>query len=529
MSKLVPVGFLLPFGDTAEKLRRRLAERFDCQIEPPINSSSCYLDSFDWRLNGEGLSLSLVQNEGTVQLQEKHCGSVINSAAAEGLPRWPGDVAEGPVRDMLSSVLEMRALLPMVYMDIRSTILRVLNEDGKTVVRIRVDCHECHAPDDPGERTLLPRATLLPLKGYSQELNQVAQTMSDDFELPDATPCLYDEALAAIGREPGDYSGKLNVELKPDMPAGQALRQILLHLLDTLSANIEGTKEDIDSEFLHDLRVATRRTRSALSQVKGVLPPPVLEDYKNRFAWLGKVTGPTRDMDVFLLEFDKYRGSLPIEMGRALAPLHDFLEQHHRSEQAALKRRLNSPHFRKLMKEWREYLQSETESGEDVPNVDRAAYLVSRERIWKMYRRVLKEGRAITRDSPPDDFHELRKSCKKLRYLMEFFRSLYPEKKIKDQIRVLKVLLDNLGAYQDLEVQAHKLSGFVEQMKAEKNAPPLATVMAIGALVADLLRMQEQAGESFATIFAEFDTPAHDKRNKKLFKPDAAGSMGDKA
>ena len=47
--------------------------------------------------------------------------------------------------------------------------------------------------------------------------------------------------------------------------------------LDTLEANVEGTRADLDSEFLHDLRVATRRTRSALSQIKAVLPAEITE------------------------------------------------------------------------------------------------------------------------------------------------------------------------------------------------------------------------------------------------------------
>ena len=69
-----------------------------------------------------------------------------------------------------------------------------------------------------------------------------------------------------------------------------------------------------------------------------------------------------------------------------------------------------------------------------------------------MYRRVLKERRAIADDSPAEDLHELRKSCMKLRYLLEFFRSLYPRKQERALILKLKVLLDNLGNLQDLEV-----------------------------------------------------------------------------
>ena len=48
------------------------------------------------------------------------------------------------------------------------------------------------------------------------------------------------------------------------MPAGAAAAAILLRLLDTIDANVAGVLADTDTEFLHDLRVSVRRTRSAL-------------------------------------------------------------------------------------------------------------------------------------------------------------------------------------------------------------------------------------------------------------------------
>ena len=48
------------------------------------------------------------------------------------------------------------------------------------------------------------------------------------------------------------------------MPAGAAAAAILLRLLDTIDANVGGVLTDTDTEFLHDLRVSVRRSRSAL-------------------------------------------------------------------------------------------------------------------------------------------------------------------------------------------------------------------------------------------------------------------------
>ena len=70
---------------------------------------------------------------------------------------------------------------------------------------------------------------------------------------------------------------------------------------------------------------------------------------------------------------------------------------------------------------------------------------------------MVKLGRAIDDDSPAEDLHELRKVGKELRYLLEFFTSLYPADVVKPFIKTLKGLQDQLGRFQDREVQATAL------------------------------------------------------------------------
>ena len=86
-----------------------------------------------------------------------------------------------------------------------------------------------------------------------------------------------------------------------------------------------GLKRDIDTEFLHDFRVSVRRTRSCLGHIKRVFPPGEVEEFRKEFAWLGSLTGPTRDMDVYLLKMSDYRLTLPEPVQRDLRPLEEFL------------------------------------------------------------------------------------------------------------------------------------------------------------------------------------------------------------
>ena len=66
----------------------------------------------------------------------------------------------------------------------------------------------------------------------------------------------------------------------------------------------------------------------------------------------------------------------------------------------------------------------------------------------------------IDDDSPDEALHRLRIDAKKLRYLLEFFRALYPPKEIGAVVGALKSLQDNLGDFNDLSVQQGAMRGF---------------------------------------------------------------------
>ena len=513
-------GFLLPPNFSVKRLTTRLDTRFPLILEEEKRVERVYLDTFDWRLHAGGVALveKRMGGERALMLRDSDDNRTLASVRCQQTPAWPSDIPSGELRNRVAKLIEMRVLLPLVKASSSARVIRVLNEDEKTVVRLHVEEVSCVIDGMPEPRKLLPRLRLVPVRGYDGDLQTVTRFLREELEVPGAPRGLIDEALVAVGREPGDYSSKFFVQLNPNERTDAAARKIFLHLLGTLERNIDGTKADLDSEFLHDLRVATRRTRSALTQIKGVLPTDVLEDFKQRFGWLGQVTGPTRDMDVFLLELPKYRKSLPHALRDDLEPFHDFLVAHQRKEQHALRRKLNAPHFRNLIKDWRDYLGSDLPSAPEAPNALRRVQDVSRERIWKMFRRVLKEGRAVDAATPNEALHELRKSCKKLRYLIEFFASLQSSEAIKPLIKALKALLDNLGEFQDLEVQAHKLQHFAELMQNEGEAP-MPTLLTMGALVGDLLRHQERARTQFEKRFHAFDTKENRDAYRRLFKP----------
>ena len=115
-----------------------------------------------------------------------------------------------------------------------------------------------------------------------------------------------------------------------------------------MDLNHQGTIEAPDTEFLHDFRVACRRARSALNQLKGVFSPEQIQDFRDDFAWLSDRTGPTRDLDVYLLDFNSYQAQLPEEQQADLEAFRELLQTENAKEQKLLAKDLQSKRYRKV-------------------------------------------------------------------------------------------------------------------------------------------------------------------------------------
>ena len=120
------------------------------------------------------------------------------------------------------------------------------------------------APGRPAAADPPARLSLTAVRGYQGQADRIAQCLAAQPGVFPGAPPPLDAVLATVGHAPGEYTNKVDVELSATMPARMALAAVLLRLLDTLEANVAGTIRDIDTEFLHDLRVAVRRTRTAL-------------------------------------------------------------------------------------------------------------------------------------------------------------------------------------------------------------------------------------------------------------------------
>jgi len=450
-----------------------------------------WLDTFDWRLYRAGLVLAHEQarRAGRLLLTASDGTPVAEQSAPAAQPRRPTlELPAGPVWDRIASLVSPRALLPMARAVSTASVTRLLNADGKVVARLVTDAARVSAA---GCEVDLPvRLAIAEVRGYPGQARRAARLLAEAPGVSAATQSTFAAALQA----------------------SVAVASLLLRLLDTLEQNTDGVLRDIDTEFLHDLRVSVRRTRSAIKLLGDVLPADLADQYAAEFKWLGDLTTPTRDFDVYLLGFDSMAASLVAASPADLEPFRAFLARRRAREFRRLAAALSSPRFRTVTEHWRKALVEVRDARpprktKSSPNRPPTAADLAVSRTERAHRRIVTQGRAIDQNSAPESLHNLRKRGKELRYLLEFFAPLHDPVAYRKVVSDLKQLQDVLGEFQDSEVQREELHALADAILAER-AAPAATLLAMGELAAHLAESQAEARADFSRRFTAFASPA---------------------
>ncbi|HZO77352.1 MAG TPA: CHAD domain-containing protein [Solirubrobacteraceae bacterium] len=493
--------YLLPDRVTPRALRTALAGHFELESEPGRMVDRAYFDTFEGLLRRS--ELSLLWEDDRLQLLNGDGREV----AGLGLPCAPeairaAELPPGALRDRLAPVIHERAATALVRMRARRRPMRVLDSERKTVVRLNIEAPSIVLGERARTR-LAPRLTVVGVRGYDKALGRVRGVVEGELGLVNASAPLADEAVAKVGGIPSGVSSNLDVVAGPRQRADDAAVAILTQLTAAIEANMPGTLADVDSEFLHDLRVSVRRIRSLLRELDGVFPPVDRAHFRAEFRWLQEVTGPTRDLDVYLLDFDAFAQSLPPANRADLDPLHTLLSEHRWRQRRRMVRALRSQRTRTLLLEFKQLLAGLPELPEaDRPDAAVAIVELAGRRIATVYRAMVKMGTAIDDQSPPVALHDLRKKGKELRYLLEFFGALFPPATVAPMLRTLKSLQDTLGRFQDREIQAGMLCSLADETATLREGA--AALMAMGVLVQRLTAQQAQARREFAQRFAPF-------------------------
>ncbi|MBI1759357.1 MAG: CHAD domain-containing protein [Actinobacteria bacterium] len=488
-----------PAATLAATIAATIAADFTVEPDPARPFTRIWLDTFDRRLVRRGLTLTYTSiRRGHWLVLTDPDGTMTEAAAPDlGWPALLDALPDGPLRDRLAPLVGVRALLPLAEGRGRRWDLRVLDENDKTVVRLHAE-GPVRLVGGGGE---LPAGVgLVPVRGYRVEAARVRGRLEHAGLLADPA------GRAAAGYPPVAGADPV-VGYRPDLPATAGVAGMLESFLGEVEHNVDGTVDDIDTEFLHDLRVAVRRSRSVVKLVGDVLPARLVARAATELRWLGDLTTPTRDLDVYLLDLPAATAELAAARPEDLDAFAGYLGRLRAAERRKLVRGLGSARLARFRRDYRAGLTAAREAAlADGGSTTLLLGGLAADRVTRAYRRMVRLGDRITAGSPAEDLHTLRKRGKELRYLLELFAPLFDSVTLGDAVRELKALQDCLGRFQDGEVQQAAIQQFATDMVAsgQAHAP---TLLAMGELAAQRHRVQQEARAQFEQRYQRFVRP----------------------
>jgi inorganic triphosphatase YgiF len=237
------------------------------------------------------------------------------------------------------------------------------------------------------------------------------------------------------------------VELSRKMTAHQAFDVIAFSTLRHFTSNADAVREQ-DSEAIHQMRVGLRRLRAAISLFSDVLPAASTEKIKTELKWLTGELAEAREIDVFIKEKIKPLDRTT-EPKRGIRAIEKQFSARRRQAFRRARNALATPRYRKLPLDILEWL--ETRRAGAAAESDMAIEKLAGKIMHRRIKKARKEGRDLAGLSALQR-HKLRIKIKKIRYGVDFFRSLYPAGAQDDLDRLsdqLKKSQDALGALND--------------------------------------------------------------------------------
>ena len=91
--------------------------------------------------------------------------------------------------------------------------------------------------------------------------------------------------------------------IAPDKTLEACARQIIVNYFHKMMSYKEGAKEGIDIEFVHDMRVTSRRLRAAMDNFADCFPKKFFKKHYKKIKAITQTMGAVRDLDVLIVRF----------------------------------------------------------------------------------------------------------------------------------------------------------------------------------------------------------------------------------
>jgi CHAD domain-containing protein len=252
--------------------------------------------------------------------------------------------------------------------------------------------------------------------------------------------------------------------LLPDDAMSEAGRKILFQQFELMLKHEPNVRKGKDIEAVHDMRVATRRMRSAIRLFEPYFKRgSVFTVFGRSLKGLAAALGEVRDLDVFRERIGKHVDTLPSEEQEAFMGFRKHFEDPHQRAQRQLLELLNSANFKDFTITFHLFLT--TPGAGSISRVEggRPHFVrhVLPRLVYEQYA-TIRAYEPILGTANLDELHQLRIEAKRFRYTFEFFSEvLTPD--AKTVINATKNLQEHLGDLQDARVAGGILNAYVKK------------------------------------------------------------------
>jgi adenylate cyclase len=411
-----------------------------------------YYDTPALELRARGIGLRL-RAQGKLWLQTVKCAGT----AAGGLsarPEWEtpyvghfdfAAVDDENVRNWLDRPKLKSHIAPVFETNFQRITWFFAPAPG-TRIALMLDCGWIAAG---GRREAISEVEIEVIEGDATHLLELARTLAERIPLAPAPLSKADRGYRLFKQTPDAPVKAAPIPLDANAAPAAAFRQIALSCLDHLQQNHLGAIASEDPEYIHQMRVATRRLRAALRLFGPLLPAGFADPLLDPLRELMAVLGHARDLDVLLAEIaEPVLQALPDEP-RLAALVGVITERGFDTRQVAL-RFLRSPRHGSIVLQALATLHGQEKVGSgETANTALTLIDFAESRLRRLRKKVLALAAAARIDNP-SSLHALRIGIKRLRYALEFFTPLASPKAMRRMLAHLTSLQNTLGQINDL-------------------------------------------------------------------------------
>lgn len=292
-----------------------------------------------------------------------------------------------------------------------------------------------------GKSTPICEIELELISGQVADIFALTRELQESLDLHPAIASKAERGYNLFNRQPLRPFRSKPSPLSPDLTPIAAFRSITLNCLEHFQRNELGLRECKDPEYVHQARVALRRLRSAIKLFTPVLPPDFVAAYGEIWRTLASALGDARNWDVFLEEtLPPIRSAFP--KSRDVTRLNREGLRRARRARKAVTSLITFPEYPRLITEFTAAVFALSDT---LPIGLKEFAQTQLSSNAKQARKLAKRPTELL----PDERHKMRIRFKRLRYTLEFFAPLLPNKRLTPYLSALNQLQDELGLIND--------------------------------------------------------------------------------